>query len=240
MGTSDAPSGLSPLTPRASRARHSYGRVRADGAHPDRRADRFATRRQAAATAGDEAAFVAALNNVRVERGTPAAHGRRPVGEPGPGPRPGHGRRRPASSTPPRSAPGTPARGCKMGENVGSGRERVEPRQRLRGEPRPLRQHRRPRLHRDRGGRRVGRAKLLYTTHRFLQVPGTQRQRQRQPRNHRTNHATTTTNANPATTTPDATTHHAQHLPRPAALAPADVDASRIVTLLEMLERVGT
>lgn len=77
----------------------------------------------------------------------------------------------------------------------------------------------------------------LYTTHRFLQV-------------HDDPPTTTTAPPVPTTTVPTTTTSTAG-LPfpttttepppaGPAALAPPDIDADRIVTLLEMVERVGT
>ena len=88
----------------------------------------------------------------------------------------------------------------------------------------------------------------LYTTHRFLEAPPT------------TTTTTTTTTTQPPTTTKAPTTTTAPpsgptttappsqptttttvpDLASPTALAPADVDAGRIVALLQLLEQIGT
>jgi len=89
----------------------------------------------------------------------------------------------------------------------------------------------------------VWRDSALYTTHRFLQVPGETT----------TTTAPPTTTVAPAPTTPPPTTTAGSNPPAPPAptttipptttlppLAPPSIDAARVVTLVEMVELVGT
>ena len=195
---------------------------------------------EAAATAGDEAAFVAALNDVRVNAGLPPftvnvelsnlSRGHAQVmadaGE--------------IFHADPISA-GYSGPWSKIGENVGVGANVSVLVDAFVASPGHYANIVDPAFT-EIGVGVVWKDSALYTTHRFLQVLSTT--------------PTTTAPPPPTTTQPPAitTTTTAPTLPQPttttsttvppstgpAALAPPDIDADRIVTLLEMLEQVGT
>ena len=187
----------------------------------------------AAANAGDEAAFVAALNNVRANAGLPPLTVNVQLANLSRGHAQVMADAGQIFHASPISA-GYSGPWSKIGENVGSGATVSNLVNAFVASPGHYANIVDPAFT-EIGVGVVWAGPKLYTTHRFLQVPGTT-----------TTTTTTTTTQPPATTTTTAptpqptTTTTAPTLPRPAALAPADVDASRIVTLLEMLERVGT
>ena len=187
---------------------------------------------EAAATASDEAAFVAALNEVRIDNGLPPfivnvelanlsrAHSQvmADAGE--------------IFHADPISA-GYSGPWSKIGENVGVGANVEVLVDAFVASPGHYANILDPAFT-EIGVGVVWKDSALYTTHRFLQVlrdPPTT-----------TAPPTTTTTVPPSTTTvgPATTTTTAPPPSTPPALDPPDVDADRIVALLEMIEQVGT
>lgn len=191
---------------------------------------------QAAATAGDEAAFVAALNQVRIDAGLPPfvvnaelanlsrAHAQvmADAGE--------------IFHADPISA-GYSGPWAKIGENVGVGANVSVLVDAFVASPGHYANILDPAFT-EIGVGVVWKDSALYTTHRFLQVVRDTPTTTTPPPP-----PTTTTVAPTTTTAPGPTLTTTTTVPSPSvppALAPPDVDADRIVALLEMVEQVGT
>ena len=193
---------------------------------------------QAAASSSDEAAFVAALNNVRVNAGLPPltvdvqlANLAR-----------GHAQTMADAGSIFHASPitaGYSGPWVKMGENVGFGPSVSNLTNAFVASPSHYANITDPAFTHI-GVGVVWKSNLIYTTHRFLQAPQTT------TTTTTTTKPPTTTTAPPSqpttTTTPPSqpTTTTTPRLAAPASLAPADIDAGRIVALLQLLEQVGT
>ena len=195
----------------------------------------------AAANAGDEAAFVAALNNVRANAGLPPLTVNVQLANLSRGHAQVMADAGQIFHASPISA-GYSGPWSKIGENVGSGATVSNLVNAFVASPGHYANIVDPAFT-EIGVGVVWVGPKLYTTHRFLQVPGTTTTTTTTQPPATTTTTTPTPQPTPTTTTPTpqpTPTTTTPTLPRPAALAPTDVDANRIVTLLEMLERVGT
>lgn len=191
----------------------------------------------AAATADDEAAFVAALNNVRIDAGLPPFTVNVELSDLSRGHAQVMADAGEIFHADPISAGYTGA-WSKIGENVGVGANVSVLVDAFVASPGHYANIVDPAFT-EIGVGVVWKESALYTTHRFLQVPGaTPTTTSAPPPTTTTTTAPTTTAATPGPTTTTTTAPPAAT--GPTALAPPDIDANRIVSLLELIERVGT